>query len=165
MTPKAEEESGLTRPAAASASWDRILAEYKQLYDAGDYGPALEKIREGEDDFRDDTEKMAVVDRAVDDCSKMLDERWPKDEAKILDFAGQGEIEKALAVARAATRYGDPQIQRQAAAMMRDIKSQAIARGVGSGGDDDDEGGKAKESDDDDVDFDDLDDDDDDSGE
>ena len=149
------------RPGEATDSekWDAILAEHKALFDEGKYGKAIAKIRDAEDEFRNDQDKMRKVDTLLKETEDTMVARWEKDEEKIKDFALEGDAAKAIAVAEEAIEYGDYEIRKTARAYLNRIDAEAVALG-GSKKDDDDEGDVAKSDDDDgddDDDFGDLD--------
>ena len=167
LSERVEQELGSSET-TDNALWGSIQAKYKQEFDAGLFGPAIDTIREAEDDYRDDKEKMAVVDQAIEDCSNRIDALWKKDEQKIVDFAGQGDVDRALAVAEEVKRYGDPGIRGKAIAYMNRIRAEAAVQadgGSGEGGGDDfdpegatiDKEGNGDDDDDDDLDGIDLD--------
>ena len=98
---------------------------FNGLYASGLWAPAMDKIRDAENEYRQTHEKE--IDELFFKAENAMVKQWGTDELKIQDLAGD-DPQKAIAVAQQAVKYGDGSIRKRAGQYIESINSQLAAQ-------------------------------------
>ena len=120
---RAEEDRAATKEAETGreGSFESYVKTFNELYANGLWAPAMDKIRDAENEYRQQNEKE--IDEMFFKAENAMVKQWETDELKIQDLAGD-EPQKAIAVARQAVKYGDGSIRKRAGQYIESINSQ-----------------------------------------
>lgn len=102
-------------------NFEGYVRSFNSLFEQGLWAPAMDKIRDAENEYRRPNEKE--IDELFFKAENAMVRQWEVDERKIQDLAPE-DPQKALAVARAAEKYGDGEIRRRAGQYIESITSQ-----------------------------------------
>ncbi len=133
---RAEEDRAATKEAETGreGSFKSYVKTFNDLYATGLWAPAMDKIRDAENEYGQKHEKE--IDEMFFKAENAMVKQWETDELKIQDLAGD-EPQKAIAVAAQAAKYGDGTIRKRAEQYIESIKSQLAIQN--SSGEDDKE--------------------------
>ena len=109
-------------------NFESFVNSFNRLYDQGLWAPAMNKIREAENEYTDTKEKE--INELFFKAEKKMVVQWNADEQKIKDLASDEQPQKAVQVAEAAKLYGDTQIRKDAVKYIEYIRAQAAVSGA-----------------------------------
>ncbi|MAM45369.1 MAG: hypothetical protein VYB34_07535 [Planctomycetota bacterium] len=109
-------------------NFESFVDSFNRLFDQGLWAPAMDKIREAENEYNDT--KSKEIDELYFKAEKKMIDQWEVDEQKIKDLAGDAQPQKAVQVAEAAKLYGDNQVRKDANQYIEYIRAQAAVSGA-----------------------------------
>ena len=124
---RAEEDRAAAKESETGreGSFESYVKTFNSLFDNGMWAPAMDKIRDAENEYGQKHEKE--IDEMFFKAEKAMIKQWETDELKIQDLAGD-EPQKAIAVASQAAKYGDGTIRKRALQYIESIKNQLAAQ-------------------------------------
>lgn len=120
---RAQEDRAAAKEAETGheGNFEGYVRSFNSLYEKGLWAPAMDKIRDAENEYRQTKEKE--IDELFFKAENAMVKQWETDELKIQDLAGD-EPQKAIEVAKAAREYGDGSIRKRAGQYIESITSQ-----------------------------------------